>query len=140
MSIRLIIVQYQARSGTQRHKDVLLCMRHQCSEKGYSRYYRVTSSVMERSQACSLGSDDSLSLLIARRDRLTEHIERSYDYLCEDLESLGIGRGKCYREPRRRAPPVSQVMSAQVPVRSPGNLKSVQARAQRMMGKGRGAV
>ena len=95
---------------------------------------------MERSQACSLGSDDSLNLLIARRDRLTEHIERSYDYLCEDLESSGIGRGKCYREPRRRAPPVSQVMSAQVPVRSPGNLKSVQARAQRMMGKGRGAV
>ena len=75
-------------------------MRHQGSEKGYySKYYRVTSSVMERSQACSLGSDDSLSLLIARRDRLTEHIERSYDYLCEDLESSGIGRGRCYREP-----------------------------------------
>ena len=72
-----------------RHKDVLLCMRHQCSEKGSRKYYGVTSSNMERNQdhrsgmaysldgECSdvpVGTRDSLDLLIMRRDRLTEHI------------------------------------------------------------------
>ena len=87
-------------------------MRHQCSEKGSRKYYGVTSSIMERNQdhrlgmaysldgECSdvpVGTRDSLDLLIMRRDRLTEHIERSYEYLCENLTSSGIGRGGARR-------------------------------------------
>ena len=85
-----------------------------------------------------IGTGNELDLLIMRRDRLTEHIERSYEYLCESLTSSGIGRGGARR--CAALSPGSLMIGAQTSARRPGNLISVQARAQGMMAKGRGAI
>ena len=84
-----------------------------------------------------IGASD-LDLLIMRRDRLNEHIERSYDYLCESLTSSGIGRGGARRS---ALSPSSLMIGAQTRAQSPSSLMiGAQARAQKMMAKGRGAV
>ena len=92
----------------------------------HSRQLKMSGAKLGMSILEGLGAEcsDELDFLIMRRDRLNEQIERSYDYLCEELTSSGIGRGGAGRS---ALSPSSLMIGAQV-------------RAQKMMAKGRGAI
>ena len=71
-----------------------------------------------------IGASDELDILLMRQDHLNKQIKHSFQDLCEQLTSSGIGRGGA----RSGAfSPSSQMLGAQ-------------SRAQKMMAMGRGAV